>query len=230
MTCEEALLLISGHIDHCNTEVEEAQLREHLDGCEACRSLLLAFQEADAGILTLQEPAPETLCDDVMKAVGREVSGRKRKHCQWFGLAAAAVLVLAVGVGAYTAPDVVQSDAAAEMVMQKKSSAEETPAVSSMRMADQNVTADLYAAKRSVEAFSPQALADECGAPVVVVHELYPSMEVCEVELLEDGTLLYILPDAETAGELCESYGGTLYMPTALQEELKCSYAVIVPE
>lgn len=230
MTCEQALLLISGHIDHCNTEAEEAQLREHLDGCETCRSLLQAFQETDTGILTLQEAAPETLCDDVMRAIRKEVSGRKRKHRQWGSLAAAAVLVLIVGVGAYAAPSFEKADTSADTVQTVHSTAEETPALSRMRMSDPDLAADQYAAKRSAEPVSPQELADEHGVPVAVVHELYPSMEICEVELLEDGTLLYILPDVDAAGELCRMYPGTLFEPAVLQENPDCSYAVIVPE
>ena len=55
MTCEDALVLLSGHLDGENSEEEEAQLSTHLRQCPACRELLAAFQAADQGILSLEE-------------------------------------------------------------------------------------------------------------------------------------------------------------------------------
>lgn len=60
MTCEDALVLLSGHLDGENSEEEEAQLSTHLRQCPACRELLAAFQAADQGILSLEEEPPQT--------------------------------------------------------------------------------------------------------------------------------------------------------------------------
>ena len=51
MQCQQALELLSGHIDNTNTEEQEAMLQEHLSTCEHCRELLKAYEELDQGIL-----------------------------------------------------------------------------------------------------------------------------------------------------------------------------------
>ena len=55
MNCEEALVLISGHLDHENTAEEEAQLQRHLEACAACRSLLDTLREMENGFPTMEE-------------------------------------------------------------------------------------------------------------------------------------------------------------------------------
>ena len=65
MTCEDALVLLSGHLDGENSEEEEAQLSAHLRQCPACRELLAAFQAADQGILSPGGgAAPDTAARD----------------------------------------------------------------------------------------------------------------------------------------------------------------------
>ena len=61
MKCEDALLLISGHVDQANTPEEEACLLVHLERCPACKRVLQAFEEMDAGLAALQEEPPAAL-------------------------------------------------------------------------------------------------------------------------------------------------------------------------
>lgn len=101
MTCEEALILISGHLDGENTPEEEAMLQEHLARCADCRRILEAYTAADAGLLDLSEDPPEELHQRIMDAVAAEpklVSRRRRFRPAALGLAAAAALALALGL------------------------------------------------------------------------------------------------------------------------------------
>ena len=108
MQCQQALELLSGHIDNTNTEEQEAMLQEHLSTCEHCRELLKAYEELDQGICELEVEPPAALAENVMKAVRQEVqTPGKRKF--FFGpgtalAAVAAVLVLALGSGVVKLP------------------------------------------------------------------------------------------------------------------------------
>lgn len=100
MTCEEALVLLSGRLDGANTPEEDAQLDAHLQQCDRCRAILEAYTAADAGLLALEEEPPAELHDRIMDAVraeGKPVR-RKRRRPAIFGLAAAAALALALGL------------------------------------------------------------------------------------------------------------------------------------
>ena len=101
MTCEEALVLLSGHLDGANTPEEEARLEDHLARCPDCRRILDAYTAMDQGILELSEEPPAQLHDRIMAAVAAEVKPRRRRRIRpaVMGLAAAAVLCLALGLG-----------------------------------------------------------------------------------------------------------------------------------
>ena len=71
MTCDEALELISGHIDQENTPEEEALLQAHLQTCAQCREVLQAFIDMEGGISCLEEP-PADLRERVMEAIHAE--------------------------------------------------------------------------------------------------------------------------------------------------------------
>lgn len=101
MTCEEALVLLSGHLDGANTPEEEARLEDHLARCPDCRRILDAYTAMDQGILELSEEPPAQLHDRIMAAVAAEAKPRRRRRVRpaVMGLAAAAVLCLALGLG-----------------------------------------------------------------------------------------------------------------------------------
>lgn len=101
MTCEEALVLLSGHLDGANTPEEEARLEDHLARCPDCRRILDAYTAMDQGILELSEEPPAQLHDRIMAAVAAEAKPRRRRRIRpaVMGLAAAAVLCLALGLG-----------------------------------------------------------------------------------------------------------------------------------
>lgn len=220
MTCEEALILISGQLDGQNTEEETAQLREHLEVCSSCRDLLATLEEIDSGVLSLEEAAPEDLCANVMDAICREVPRKRNRHSRWTAVVVAAALVLVVGAGTLRRP--VQKDSAQMQTV-------ETYAM----LADAGVGAPAAKSFRAVSRSAsvvcdPQKIADAKGAPVAVVPELYYEMETCELEQLEDGNLLYILPGVDAAAQLCREYAGELYEPVQSMEG-SVSYAVILP-
>lgn len=206
MTCEEALVLISGHIDAENTPEEEAQLRAHLECCPSCRDVLAAFEEIEAGVTGLEEEPPAGLREAVMAEIRKEKRGRRKNRTRWAGLAVAAALVVVMGAGLLgkpmTAP---QSD---------------VPAAAAARMMPQAETA----AKADTD---PQVLAEDLCADVAVTAELLPEMEVCPCETLESGGLLYCLETAEEAAQLSETYDLELYQPKTVSSDV--SYALLLP-
>ena len=60
MTCEDALILLSGHLDGVNTQEEETELFAHLQSCAGCRDLLAAFgpEGADRALRWLRGDLP----------------------------------------------------------------------------------------------------------------------------------------------------------------------------
>lgn len=215
MNCEDALVLISGHLDHANSAEEEAQLREHLEQCAACRNILDAFREADAGLMELCESAPDDLCESVMQVVCAEVDRKKLRR--WRELAVAACLIVAIGVGASSLPgrdsaevQVAEASVAADMVVY------ETKTVQPMlRMA-------------AVEQTDPQQLAEEREADIAVTQELLPEMETCTCETLESGVLLYCLDTSDGAVQLSRTYGLALYQPSN-GDAANVSYVLLLP-
>ena len=91
MVCEEALELLSGHLDGANTEEEEQRLRAHLETCAHCRELLAAFAAVDGAVADLEADPPPQLRQNIMAAVARErAQGPRRRRLA--GLAVAAAL------------------------------------------------------------------------------------------------------------------------------------------
>lgn len=207
MSCEEALVLISGHLDHENTAEEEAQLQRHLEVCPACRSLLDTLREMENGFPTMEE-VPDGLCDRVMDAIRAEAPVKKKRRV-WPVLAAAAAVALVIGVTGLPTP------------------VQEQPAEVAL-VADYAADDMVMYSARSVSFVLPQAVAEERHADVVVTSELLPEMEVCPCETLEDGSLLYHLPEADDAAELSRIYGMELCQPATHTEE--GSYALLVSE
>ena len=108
MTCEEAMILISGSIDGENTPEEDALLQAHLDQCPACSKLLEAYRQVDAGIAALEADPPAALASGVMERIkveaGHPKPSRRARFGSWIAAAAAAVLVLAIGTQTFPLP------------------------------------------------------------------------------------------------------------------------------
>lgn len=217
MTCEEALVLISGHIDQENTPEEEAMLQAHLESCEACRSVMDAFLDIEKGISQLEEP-PAELRENVMKTIRAESSARKKKAVKrWSGIAVAAALVVVIGIGAMGLPG--QSSQPADTAAPMVARAMPQPA--------EMTAADVPAALVDMPSVLPQELAEQRQADVAVTYDLLPEMEVCTCETLENGALLYLLESADGAVNLSRTYGVELYQPSVHKGD--CSYALLMP-
>ena len=103
---EKMLLLLSGHLDGCNTAEEEARLEAHLAECPDCRRILTEYEKIDAGIADLTQAPPANFTANVMRAVEAEphqaAPAKPRKFSFGFATAvaaAAAIFLLAVGSG-----------------------------------------------------------------------------------------------------------------------------------
>ena len=219
MTCEEVLLLISGHLDRENSVEEEAQLQAHLHTCSACRELMSVLERTDEAVRGLTEPVPEKLCENVMEQIRRETAGKKRRII-WRSLSAAAALAVVLGIGALVLP---------------KQKTE--PAMDSGTAAQQiSVQAAAYAPQEarvmvsSTDAcFSlPATLAEERRADVVLLAELPPELrETADYETVGDGWRLYRMEDPQAASRLSEQYFGELAMPSVKDPDCKVSYVLI---
>lgn len=104
MNCEEALALISSHIDGETTQEEETLLQAHLETCASCREILRAYEEIDQEVGQLTSEPPGELISGVMERITEQPAEKKRSRRFMFGsgtaiAAAAAVLVLLIGTG-----------------------------------------------------------------------------------------------------------------------------------
>lgn len=211
MTCEQALELISGHIDRENTPEEEALLQAHLLECQSCREVLQVFLDLENGLNQLEEP-PADLRETVMAAIRAEVPIQRKKTAKrWGGIAVAAALIAVIGISTVGLPakESVPAEAAAPMMARSM----QEPAAMNMDVAELEI--------------SPQALAEERQADVAVTYDLLPEMEVCTCETLNSGALLYLLETADGAVELSRLYGLELYQPVSYSGN--CSYALLLP-
>lgn len=96
MNCEEALELISGHLDGENTEAEEAALRAHLEGCPACRAALDDYGALDLALADLEAEPPAALAQGVLTRAAAEKSAAGRRWRRYGGAALAAAAVIAL--------------------------------------------------------------------------------------------------------------------------------------
>ena len=155
MNCEEALELLSGHLDGQNTEEEEARLQAHLKGCPSCRAILQAYEQMQQGLVSLDAEPPKELHQRIMDQVrSQPVLHRSRKHLWRTGgtIAAAAViaLVLLVGGKEWFAPG--NADPAP------------SPALTSMSSSDAAESKAMPDASEDVETETNQAQAAEADA------------------------------------------------------------------
>lgn len=96
MNCEDALCLISGHIDGQNTAEEEALLQAHLENCASCREILQAYQAVDQGVAALEEEPPQGLAEAVMEQILQHPSQRSHRRRLFLGSGTAVAAVAAV--------------------------------------------------------------------------------------------------------------------------------------
>ena len=103
---EEMLLLLSGHLDGCNTAEEEAMLEAHVAECPDCRRILTEYERFDAGIGDLTQEPPAGFTAGVMRAIKEDqpkaVDKKPRRFTFGFATAVAAVaavFLLAIGSG-----------------------------------------------------------------------------------------------------------------------------------
>lgn len=108
MHCKSYIALLSGHLDGCNSEAEEASLQAHLAVCPACRARLADYRRQDEALhALLQAEVPEGFAARVMQAIPPRAAAPKKRKA-WYlrpstamGTAAAALLLL---VGLYVLP------------------------------------------------------------------------------------------------------------------------------
>ncbi len=99
MTCENAFELISASLDGELTAAEEAQLREHLAQCPACRALQAELTGLQAATQAeLEAVAPPELKARIMENLpAQEKSAGKVVYWRRWGAMAAAVALVALG-------------------------------------------------------------------------------------------------------------------------------------
>lgn len=98
MSCEQYTDWIGDAVDGTLDPASRSELDTHCAGCEACRALLddlRAIREAAASLDRATPPAA------TWDAIAAKIHGTERHASQWFPLAAAAALVLALGTAAW---------------------------------------------------------------------------------------------------------------------------------
>lgn len=212
MTCEEAWILINGHLDQENTPAEEAQLQEHLEHCSQCREWMEVMEGCDEAIRSLEAEPPADLCANVMEAIRQEKPKKRHPWTRWAGGAVAAALLLAVGLSRIPAkqeqeaPNVMTARAVPEVDGYGAASALDCSGVSENQI---------------------QELADERTAGIVMLQQSVPELMACDREELPNGSVLYALDDETEAQALRDEYQLSWYEPMNGTPEQY--YALLLP-
>lgn len=223
MTCEDALLLLSGYLDQCNTDEESRVLQEHLRQCGHCRALLQELEKQDKELKELWAEQPQHIRENVMNQIKAETVVRKPKKRAWFSIAAAAaMLALLSGVSFLSLPNAAENG--------------QIPVPAAMRALPEEAAASAETMILSAEdaaaydtlVLDAQELADRLGADLIVIGTVLPELETCETKTLDDGSILYTLPEKDDAVQLSRVYGAALYQP-ADYGNIACSYAWLRP-
>lgn len=210
MICEEAWILINGHLDHENTQAEEAQLREHLEHCTPCRALLEAMEGCDEALRSLEVEPPVDLCANVMEAIRQEKPKKHHSWLKWAGAAAAAALVMAVGLS--------------KMPVRQEP---ETPSVMNARAVPEAASYAAALGSTDISEEQIQELADDRIAAIVMLKETVPELQACDCEELPNGSILYALRDEKAAQTLRDAYELNWYEP--VNDVPKQYYALLLP-
>jgi anti-sigma factor RsiW len=109
MSCGEYSEAIAEFVDGTLDPARQRGLERHVEGCDACRALVADLKSIQAGAFTLdRHEVPRHLFESVRARVAAEPQPRGRilgwpqTRGAWAGLAAAAALVLATGIGVYS--------------------------------------------------------------------------------------------------------------------------------
>lgn len=93
MNCIDILPLLSGHLDHMNTDTEDALLEAHLKDCAKCRATLAAMERNDRLLAADLASPPEDLTVRIMKEVrapAKKSRFNRRALVSWIASSAAA--------------------------------------------------------------------------------------------------------------------------------------------
>lgn len=101
-SCEEYLPLLSLAVDGMLTKEEEAELSQHLLGCEHCRGVKAQYEAMSKAFSELSVTPPEALHSRVMEAVKKDAATRrargKKRLLSYMAAAAACFVVVGLGL------------------------------------------------------------------------------------------------------------------------------------
>lgn len=245
MTCEDAMVLISGHLDGANTQEEESELFAHLQRCSGCRDLLAAFESADAGIMALEAEPPASLSARILDAVRQEPRRRRITRPWMLPIATAAALAIVLWAGIRTLPRMGTDTTAANTALQQLVRADTTAETASTT--ETAAEAELEASAAMPESYygadsAPEEPAstsesetdaavnaavpdlERCGAElctaesaaVLVLQAWDPSLDAYDQEILQEGMICIRLPDSAAWDTVQAAHpDASVYMPDA---------------
>lgn len=232
MTCENALILLSGHLDGVNTQEEETELFAHLQSCAGCRDLLAAFEAADAGIQALEAEPPAGLSERILAAVRQEPRRQKRVRPWLAPVATAAVLALVCWAGIRTLPmlgsqtantaltqtaraDMTAADTAVAETTEEENCSADAALPEAYTEADtSSYSSEMDAAAYGLDAVAA-ALRTEETAAVLVLDEDAPVLAAYEQTFLPEGVYRVQLPQAEWEALQAAYPNAAVYLPDA---------------
>ena len=195
MSCEHYHDAIGGWVDGTLDTVERREIEDHVAACEGCAALaadLRHVRDLARGLDRLTPPAAlwDRIADATQTATG---SGRPHMRHVWMALAAAAVLVLAVGIVALrrSGPSQVTPEAGREP----------TSAVSAVDLAN-SVEAELRLAEQHYEnaiAGLEQLARDRTVLDPQVAATLHKNLQVIDTAIGESRAALRAQPTNDSA-------------------------------
>ena len=213
MTCDAFLDLVSDVIDGALTPAQRAEADGHLASCESCRQVvadLRRIQQATGSVERLPVPAGtwSRIEAHLMADAGFAAThaAHRRAHVSWRShvwLAAAAVLVLAVGSALYlayarnTAPGLGTTAAGAGNVT-NGTNASQTALVESVEM-ELQLAADHY--EKAIAALEQVASQSDNSLDPEVTATLRGNLQIIDQAINDSRVALRVQPDDEVAQE-----------------------------